>query len=456
MTEKSSSRIWSSNYVFLLASIGSTVGLSNIWRFPYLAGENGGGAFVLMFILSQAIMGIPIMGAELMLGRRGGLSMVGSMRVLAKKEGISPKWQYFGWVAMIGVFLILSFYCVIAGWTIDYTITSLLGLLTKLDSTSAVSYYNVFLGSPGRMMLSQGIFVAANVWIVANGIQEGLEKSLGWMMPALFIMLGALVVYSMFTGQFLNGLEFLFYPDFSKLTPKVVLAAFGQAFFSLGIGVGVLLTYGAYMPRSSSILQSAAIISFSDAFSSILAGLAIFPIVFQYGLSPAEGPGLIFITLPIAFAQMPGGRYIGAVFFLSLVFAALTASISLLESIVSHFEETLKIGRRKITIIAGILLWITGLATVFSFNRWANFTPLNMIKPLEGKTLFGLLDYLGSNLLMPVGGILMAVIAGWLISKESSREELKIKDERIFELWRFLIRYVAPAIVLAIFISNLE
>ena len=456
MAEKSLSKTWSSNYLFLLASIGSTVGLSNIWRFTYLAGENGGGAFVIIYIISLIVMGIPILAAELMIGRRGGRSMVGTLRALVEKEGISPAWKYFGWVAMIGVFLILSFYCVIAGMTLDYTFTSFTGALDHLDATSAVSYYNQLLTNPLRLMLSQGIFIAANVWIVAKGIQDGLERSVSWMTPALFVILVALVVYAMFAGQFVQGLSFLFAPDFSKISPTIVLAAFGQAFFSLGIGVGVMLTYGAYMPRNSSILKSAAIISFSDGFASILAGLAIFPIVFQYGLSPAEGPGLIFMTLPIAFGQMPGGGFIGALFFLLLVFAALTSSISLLESIISHLEETMELSRKKITIYAGILLWTIGLGTVFSFNIWSDFTPLDMIKPLKGKTIFGIIDYFGSNLLMPVGGILMAILAGWIIPKASSRDELDIKQAWVFNVWRFLIRFVAPATVAAIFISNLQ
>lgn len=456
MSESVTSKTWSTNYLFLLASIGSTVGLSNIWRFTYLAGENGGGAFVLIYILSLVVMGIPILTAELMIGRRGGKSMVGTLQALAKRDGISTSWKYFGWVSMIGVFLILSFYCVIAGWTLDYTITSLFGLLKNLDATSATEYYNNILDSPGRMMLSQGVFVLASVWIVAKGVKEGLERSTSWMTPALFIILVALVFYSMFTGEFLKGLSFLFYPDFSKITATVVMAAFGQAFFSLGIGVGVMLTYGAYMPASSSILKSATIISFSDGIAAILAGLAIFPIVFQYNLSPAEGPGLIFITLPIAFAQMPGGGFIGALFFLLVVFAALTSSISLLESIVSHLEEVLKIGRKKITAIAGLLLWLTGLTTVFSFNIWAEFTPLEMIKPLEGKTLFGLIDYFGSNLLMPIGGILMAILAGWVLSEDISRDELRLQNRNLFMAWRFLIRFVAPAALFTVFISNLN
>jgi NSS family neurotransmitter:Na+ symporter len=451
-----SSRGWSSNYLFLLASIGSTVGLSNIWKFTYLVGENGGGAFVLIYLISLLLIGIPVLVAELMIGRRGGQSIVGSMLVLSKKEGISKHWQYFGWIALLGVFFILSFYCVIAGLTIDYAVFSMMGSLSHLDAQSAVSYYNDILASPIRMMFFQGLFVTATVWIVAKGVQGGLEKSVSWMMPALFIILVVLLFYSAITGEFVKALRFMFTPDFSKLTPAVVMTAFGQAFFSLGVGLGVMLTYGAYMSKDSSILGSAVTISFADGFAAILSGLAIFPIVFQYGLSPTEGPGLLFMTLPIAFGQMPGGGFVGALFFVLLVFAALSSSISLLESIISRLEEVSSWGRKKITIVAGILLWVLGLGTVFSFNIWSDFTPFDMIKPLEGKTIFGLIDYFASNILMPVGGILMAIIGGWVLSKESSKAELDIKDERLFHIWRFLVRYIAPAAVLIIFISNLS
>ncbi len=343
----------------------------------------------------------------------------------------------------------------IAGLTIDYAINSLLGLLNDLTAVSTVSYYNNILASPLRMMTFQGLFVVATVWIVAKGVQGGLEKSVSWMMPALFIILIVLLFYSMLTGDFMVALKFMFTPDFSKLNASVVMTAFGQAFFSLGVGLGVMLTYGAYMSKESSIVRSAVTISFADGFAAILSGLAIFPIVFQYGLSPTEGAGLLFMTLPIAFSQMPGGGFIGALFFILLVFAALSSSISLLESIISRLEEVWNIGRKKISIVAGVFLWILGLGTVFSFNIWADFTPLDMIKPLQGKTIFGLIDYFASNILMPVGGILMAIIGGWVLSKESSMNELNLKDIRLYNIWRFLVRYLAPAVVLVIFISNL-
>jgi NSS family neurotransmitter:Na+ symporter len=455
MTEASPSKTWSSNYLFLMASIGSTVGLSNIWRFTYLAGENGGGAFVLIYLLSLVIMGVPILAAEMMIGKRGGKSMVGTLEILHLKDGLHTSWKYFGWVAMVTVFLILSFYCVIAGWTLDYTVTALAGSLNHLNNETSSAFYQQLLDSPFRMMVGQGIFVIATVWIVAKGIQDGLEKSISWMMPTLFVILLLLVAYGMIYGKFIETLRFLFTPDFSKITPSVVLAAFGQAFFSLGIGVGVMLTYGAYMPPKTNVLKSAAIIAFSDGFASMLAGLAIFPIVFQYGLSPAEGPGLIFVTLPITFGEIPGGGWIGSFFFLLLFFAALTSSISLLESIISHLEEILRSSRMKITIISGIILWIIGLGSVFSFNYWSDFTPLDFIQPLKGKTIFGLLDYFGSNLLMPVGGILMAVLGGWIISKDVVSAEMNLKSEWQFRLWRFLLRFLAPLVVLALFIYNL-
>ncbi|MBL7851641.1 MAG: sodium-dependent transporter [Cyclobacteriaceae bacterium] len=445
---------WSSNYLFLLASIGSTVGLSNIWKFTYLAGENGGGVFVLVYLLSLLVMGIPILGAELMIGRRGGKSMVGTLEVLARRDGLSPRWTWFGWVSMIGVFLILSFYSVIAGWTLDYTVTSFAGLLNDLDAKGAVDFYQRLLDDPARMMIGQGIFVLATAWIVGKGVQEGLERSISWMMPALFGLLVLLFGYAMVTGEFLQALRFLFAPDFSHFTPGTVLAAFGQAFFSLGIGVGVMLTYGAYMPKTTHVLKSAAIISFSDGFVSMLAGLAIFPIVFQYGLSPGEGPGLIFMTLPIAFGEMPGGGVVGALFFLLLFVAALTSSISLLESIVAHLVANTRFSRARISAVSGVLLFVIGLGTVFSFNLWKGWHPL-ALGPLEGKTFFGLLDYFGSNLLMPVGGILMAVIAGWLLPGSVAHSELLQPLPLHFTVWRFLIRFIAPAAVAMIFLSNL-
>lgn len=448
-------KTWSSNYVFLLASIGSTVGLSNIWKFTYLAGENGGGAFVLVYVLVLAILGIPILTAEMVIGKRGGKSMIGTFQILHQRDGLARRWTWFGWAAMITVFLILSYYCVIAGWTLYYTGSSITGLLNHLDRESAQDFFNQFMNNPLSMIISQTIFVLATTWIVARGIQDGLERSIGWMMPTLFVILLALVIYAAIFGEFFAAFRFLFQPDFSKINASVFLAAFGQAFFSLGIGVGVMLTYGAYMPPGTQVLRSAAIIAFSDGLASILAGLAIFPIVFKYGLSPAEGPGLIFMTLPISFGEIPGGGIIGALFFLLLFFAALTSSISLLESIISHLEEKLSFSRPRITWIAGTVLLLVGFLSVFSFNYWKSFAPLGFLTPFKNKTIFEVIDYFGSNLLMPLGGILMAIMAGWLLPKETIQKELQLTSSIQFLTWRFIVRWLAPLAVACLLIYNL-
>lgn len=454
MTE-TQSKSWTSHSLFLLASIGSTVGLSNIWKFTYLAGENGGGAFVLVYILSLLIMGIPILAAEMLIGKRGQKDFAGTMEALAVRDGLSTNWKYFAVTGMTVVFVILSFYSVIAGWTADYTVTSLTGQLNDVDSAKAQQFFNTLMSNPVRMMLGQGFFILATVWIVALGVKEGLERSINWMMPALFLILLALLVYAAITGDFGSAVSFLFMPQFDLISPKVILAAFGQAFFSLGIGLGVMLTYGAYMPAKSNILSSAVIIAFSDGLVSVLAGLAIFPIVFQYGLSPAEGPGLIFMTLPVAFKAMPGGGIAGAFFFILLFFAALTSSISLLESVVSGLEDRLKYNRKKITVVAGTLLFLLGLGTVFSFNIWSAWKPLAPIGILQGKNFFEVIDYICSNLIMPAGGILMAVIAGWVLDRKETKSEMKLKNPAIYNGWLFLVRFIAPLMLGLVFITNL-
>ena len=448
-------RQWSSRYLFIMASIGSTVGLSNIWKFTYLVGENGGGAFVLIYIASLLLLGIPVLTAELMIGKLGGQSMVGTLSALSEKEGLSRHWQIFGWVSMITVFMILSFYCVIAGLTIDYTLSTFAGYVAAPDAPSAQAYYARILADPVRLIIFSGLFVLATTAIVARGVGAGLERSTRWMMPALFIILLALLVYAMITGEFVKALSFMFVPDFTKINASVALTAFGQAFFSLGVGLGVMLTYGAYMPKEASVVSSSVTIALADGLVAIVAGLAIFPIVFQYDLSPAEGPGLIFMTLPIAFGQMPGGNYVGALFFILLAFAALSSSISLLESIISRLEEMMPGRRSLITWLAGTLLWLVGWLTVFSFNIWSDWAPLDGVAPLADKTIFGLIDYFASNLIMPVGGILMAVIGGWFVTSATSQSTLAIGQPWLFAAWRFLVRYVAPVAVLMIFLSNL-
>ncbi|WP_417450302.1 sodium-dependent transporter [Kordiimonas sp.] len=448
-------RKWTSKLYFLAAAIGSAIGISNIWKFTYVAGENGGGAFILVYVLALTCVALPALIAEFVIGRRGGQGVVRSMDVLARAEGVSPKWRSYGWLAVTAVFIALSFYSVVAGWTVDYFITSLTPDGQVSDTATAASNLSNMLADPTRMMFYQAVFIAVTAATVAFGVKNGLEKMLGWMTPGLFIILGVLLGYAFLYGNMEKALSFLFTPDFSTLTPTIVLMAVGQAFFSLGVGVGVLMTIASYMDKKTPLIRSAVIVAAADGGVALLAGLAIFPIVFAHGLSPAEGPGLIFATLPVAFGQMPGGLIFGPLFFLLLSVAALTSAITLLETIVACLEDLTSMSRVRLTIIASALLWLLGLLTVFSNNIWAHVYPLSFIPLFEEKTIFGLLDYLVSNILMPLGGICMAVLAGWGLGKVSLLDELQVGDTLLFRVWLFLIRFVVPAVIGAVFLINL-
>ena len=448
-------RQWTSRLYFLAAAIGSAVGISNIWKFTYVAGENGGGAFILIYIVALACIALPALIAEFLIGRRGGQGVVRSMDNLAAREGVSRNWRYYGWLAVLAVFIALSFYSVVAGWTIDYFISSISSGASVSSADKASENLAAMLADPLRMMSFQAVFIAFSAFTVSFGIKNGLEKMLGWMTPGLFVILGILLVYAFLYGNMQKAIDFLFVPDFSSITPTIVLMAFGQAFFSLGVGVGVLMTIASYMDKETPILRSAIIVTAADGGVAILAGLAIFPVVFAHGLSPAEGPGLLFVTLPVAFGQMPGGLIVGPLFFLLLAVAALTSAITLLESIIACLEDLTALSRSKLTLIVASLLWLLGLATVFSYNIWADVKPLSFISVFEDKTIFGLLDYLVSNILMPLGGICVAVLAGWGLSRHSLLDELKVQDGLLFKSWLFLVKYIVPTSIAGVFLINL-
>ena len=448
-------RKWTSKVYFLAAAIGSAVGISNIWKFTYVAGENGGGAFIMVYVFALICIALPALIAEFVIGRRGGLGVVRTMDKLSEKEGISPLWRYYGWLAVLAVFIALSFYSVVAGWTVDYFLSSLSPDDHVVTVSEASGNLMKMLSDPLRMMFYQAVFISFTAGTVIFGIKNGLEKMLFWMTPGLFIILGILLVYATLYGDMGRALEFLFTPDFSTLTPTVILMAFGQAFFSLGVGVGVLMTIASYMDKETPLIRSAIIVAVADGGVALLAGLAIFPIVFAHGLSPAEGPGLIFATLPVAFSQMPGGIFVGPLFFLLLSIAALTSAITLLETVIACLEDLTSLSRVRLTILSACMLWILGLMTVFSYNIWADVKPLSFIGIFENKTIFGLLDYLVSNVLMPLGGICVSVLAGWGLGQISLRDELQVRDGILFQIWLFLIRFVVPVAIGSVFLINL-
>ncbi|MFA7386514.1 MAG: sodium-dependent transporter [Thiohalobacteraceae bacterium] len=437
---------WSSRLAFVLAATGSAVGLGNIWRFPYLTGENGGGAFVLIYIACVILLGVPIMMAEILLGRRGRQSPINTMRTLAQEEGRSPAWQTLGWLGMTAGFLILSFYSVVGGWTLAYVLRTASGMFDGATADGVLAIFNGFVADPERLLAWHTVFMVMTTVVVARGVKSGLEQAVRFMMPTLFVLLVAMVGYAMNTGAYDQAVAYLFTPDFSKVTWGVVLSAMGQAFFSLSLGMGAIMIYGSYLSHTASIPRMSFIIAGLDTTVALLAGLAIFPLVFAYGLQPQGGPGLIFMTLPIAFGQMSGGALFGTAFFVLLVFAAWTSAISLLEPIVAWLVENKGINRVTAATGAGIAVWLFGAGSVLSFNLWSEYKFL-------GKTFFDLTDYLTSNIMLPMGGLLIAVFAVWMMSSESSRSELGLRDGIAYRTWRFLVRYLAPIAILLVFLQ---
>ena len=437
---------WSSRLAFILAATGSAVGLGNIWKFPYVAGENGGGAFVLIYFICVAMIGIPIMMSEVLLGRRGRQSPINTMRTLASEEGQSSYWGLLGWMGVLAGFLILSYYSVIAGWALSYVFRAAGGVFAGVTAGGVESIFNELISDPERLLAWHTIFVVMTTVVVARGVESGLESAVRFLMPALFGLLILVVGYAMSQGHFMQAVEFLFRPDFSKVTGQTVLVAMGQAFFTLSLGMGAIMIYGSYLPQDASIARTSITVAVSDTLVAVIAGLAIFPIVFANGLPASQGAGLIFKTLPIAFGQMPGGGFFGTLFFVLLVFAAWTSAISLIEPAVAWLVENHGYNRVHAAVTSGMVTWSIGLGTVFSFNIWSDFQ-------LFGKNFFELLDYLTANVMLPIGGLLIAVFAGWLMSERSSRDELHLRDQHSYALWHFLVRFITPVGVTAVFLN---
>lgn len=446
---------WSGRLAFILASIGAAVGLGNIWKFPYTLGSSGGSAFVLVYVLAILLVATPIMLAEMIIGRHSRKSAPSAMKTLAVERGSTPKWAFVGWMGLFALFLVLSFYSVIAGWTAAYLVKTGAGQMAGLSPAEVRANFGNFLHNPGQMIFWHALFTVTTVFVVSRGVRIGLEKLVRVLMPALFVTLFALVINSAFVGDFSTAIDFLFTADLSKLAPAVVLAAVGQAFFSVNVGVGSVLTYSAYLPKDVNLFRSAIIVALGDTLVAILAGLAIFPIVFANNLDPAEGPGLIFVTLSTAFAQMPGGAFVGTGFFAMIIFAALTSSISMLETMTARIYEIRGMSRIKSAGLIGTGTFLMGLVTVFSFSTWENTFPLGQFAVFAGKTPFDLIDYAVSNIMMPIGGMLYALFAGWWLAKETCIEEIGVGDGAIFKLWLLLARIVAPLAVAAVFVFNL-
>jgi len=446
MTITNESRpVWSSRSAFLMASIGGAVGLGNLWRFPYIAGENGGGGFVLIYLGFVFLLGLPIMAGELLLGRRGHRSPVNSIAHLVRQENASSFWQAIGWLSLLVPVIGLSYYAVVAAWSLDYLSLAFTDSFQGLNAASSQDVFGERVDKPVYQAALHGAFIAMTIWVVARGVNDGIERATKLLMPALYGVILILVGYGVVAGDFGAAVDFLFKPDFSAITGQSVLIALGQALFSLAIGVGMLITYSAYMPPDFSLRQSATVICIGDTMAALLAGLAIFPIVFASGLDPGEGPGLIFVTLPIAFGNMPGGQVFGTLFFVLLLFAAYTSALGMLEPIVAWLEEHFPGKRKQLAVISGFAIWVLGLGSVFSFSFASDFFPLAFMG-IE-KTFFGIADFTVANVLLPVNALLIAVFAGWVIKSESVRQEFDQDSALWRTYWRFTNRYIAPVAI---------
>ena len=436
---------WSSRMAFILAVTGSAVGLGNIWKFPYIAGQNGGGAFVLVYLICVIVIGMPVMMSEILIGRRGRRNPIATMELLGKEEGSSANWKWVGGMGVLAGILILSYYSVIAGWTLGYVVKSASGVFVGANADVVGNEFGGFVGDWRIIGFCHTLFMALAIFVVARGVERGLEQAVKFMVPALLILMLVLLGYSINSGSFGDGVAFMFTPDWSKLTWGSVLAALGQAFFTLSIGMGAIMAYGAYLPEETSITGASAAVVTADTSIAILAGLAIFPLVFANGLDPADGPGLVFQTLPLAFGQMAGGMFFSTIFFVLLSFAAWTSAIGLMEPavawVVEHFNKT----RSQATVLIGGLIWFIGFGSVLSFNVLADITFL-------AGTIFDNVDYLTSNIMLPLGGLLITVFAGWVMCRNSTADELG-SSGALYKTWRLLARFIAPIGILFVLIN---
>lgn len=436
---------WSSRAAFIAAAVGSAVGLGNIWKFPYMAGVSGGGAFVLTYLGFVALVGVPVLIAELLLGRHGGPSIVQALGRMAAGARGGRLWNGLGWFVALTALGVLSFYSVVAGWALAYAAKAAVGGLSALTPQASTRTFDALLADPAQMIAWHTLVMGAVVAIVARGVKGGIERAVRWLMPLLTALLVVLAVYAGGVGDFARAVEFLFRPDVSALTPEVAMAAAGHAFFTLSLGLGAMMVYGAYVPKSVSIPRAAVWVAAADTVCALLAGLAIFPLVFGFGLDPAAGPGLIFVTLPVAFAAMPGGAVVGALFFLLIVVAALTSAVALIEPLAAALGGAGE-RRRVWTLRLAAGAWALGLASVFSFNLWSDVR-------LFGQTVFDFIAHVTGDLALPLGGLGFAVFAGWVAGRSLTAADFG--SPRVHAAWLLLVRFVAPAVLALVFLDLL-
>lgn len=466
-TTQSTNEGWSSRSAFILAAIGAAVGLGNIWRFPTLAGESGGGAFVIFYIACVFLLGLPLVLSEIFIGRVGQTDAVGSIRRVAAESNASPRWSFFGGVGATAAFLILSFYSVVAGWVLYYA-----GIMAA-DFAQAIMAGDPFRGalagesqeqiqqrlgdmfaSPGLLLAMHFAFMGLTMFIIAREVHSGIEKAATYLMPAFFVLLVGLVLYGAVEGDMGGAISFLFTPDWSKLTPQVMNSALGQALFSLSLGVAGLITYGSYIKEGSGLGSTSAMIAFADTGVAMLAGLMIFPIVFAVGLDPAAGPTLVFQTLPFAFQTMPGGALFGFLFFVLILVAAVTSSISLLEVPTAWGIGEMGWTRPKSALIFGGGAFLIGIACLLGYNVWADVRPLGFWPLFAETDILDTVDGFTGKVMLPLGALLTSIFIGWKADTNLLRTTTGLSPAA-FAIWRFLIAWLCPIAVTIILVTGL-
>jgi NSS family neurotransmitter:Na+ symporter len=439
---------WGSRSGFILASIGFAVGLGNIWRFPYVTGENGGSAFVIIYLLCAFGIGVPILMSEFLVGRRGAKSPPYAIGDVSVEAGLKPVWSWVGNLTIVTAFGILISYAVVAGWVLYYFYQALQGTLLTATPELAALRFEQALANPVSLIFWGAVALGAAGAIIASGVQQGIERAVKILMPTLFVLLLLLMIYNLFVGGMPEALNYLFKPDFSKVTGATFLAALSQAFFSIGVAMAGMMMFGAYLPKSISIAQSAMIIVAADTVVALLAGLMIFPMVFHNGLDVGAGTGLIFQTLPVAFDRMDSGALVGAVFFLLLCVAAITSIVGLAEPVTGYVQERLEVSRRRATVFTFGALLPCSMVSALSFSSWAGVS-------MFGQSLDYWIEYLPNQVMLPVGGLLIAVYVAWRLPKQMSCEELGITNPIGFSVWWTLMRFIVVPAVLIILLTGL-
>jgi len=455
--ENKATPLWSSHLAFYLSAVGGAVGLGSIWRFPFLAGTSGGSAFIFVFVLACLLIAIPLLTAEFIIGRRARTSPPQAAGVVAAASGLPhpQRWNLIGILGTIATFMIMSYYSVVAGWVLAYTWKTANGMLVGLEHEEVAALWHGFLANPWEVGAWHVAFLALVTFISARGVGRGIELANKIRAPALLILLLILVGYALATGDVRRGLAFAFAPNFSAINPDVVLAAIGQAFYATGVGMAMMLALGAYVTKGTSLVRSSLIISGSILFVSILAALMIFPLVFRYGMNPAQGAELVFDVLATVFAEMPAGRLIGSLFFLLLVFAAVTPSLAGIEPIVAWLQQRWGLSRAKAAIATIAACWVVGIGSVLSFNLWADWHPLGALPLFSDKTFFSVVDYVSSNVLLPIGAFFTSAFVGWRLSRAIIAEELEETTPFGRRMTVWLLRYLCPLALATVFASTL-